>query len=418
MAKKNQTNQLRLEGVVRAMNTAREQLSAGIPANEVDSFRKWVRGVIHQVDQLCKLRNTRPERLPAPTYRAYQFLKSIDLNNLPVRKGTAPIPAKPAPTPKALHINNLVAMRDRVQMKIDSLTIEAINRGEAIPERERAALHKQIQEVAAGVDSIFVENNKDASDLPDRSRRVYQWFKYLSEPENLALHLDAVRRITQMTAVSECRKRAPAAQQGIRLYASFAHSASLYRARVEGDGIHLTASEAFIHAPDETLEALGCVAIVGKISPHIDTLNRYVDSDEFGEALLALEMIGMPAMNTARGRTYDLNQVFDRVNAAYFEGKLPRPRLTWNRTLTYRKLGHYQPATDTVLISISLDQPEIPDYVIDYVMYHELLHKRLGAQVINGRRYVHTPAFRQEERKFARYEEAEAFLKEIGKRDI
>jgi hypothetical protein len=44
-------------------------------------------------------------------------------------------------------------------------------------------------------------------------------------------------------------------------------------------------------------------------------------------------------------------------------------------------------------------------------MYHELLHKVMGSKVVNGRRYAHTPAFREAERAFPRYEEAEAFLK-------
>jgi hypothetical protein len=65
------------------------------------------------------------------------------------------------------------------------------------------------------------------------------------------------------------------------------------------------------------------------------------------------------------------------------------------------------------MISRVLDHPRVPAAAIDLVMYHELLHKRLGVQVINGRQYAHTPAFRQAEREFRGFEAAQAFLKRL-----
>jgi len=85
--------------------------------------------------------------------------------------------------------------------------------------------------------------------------------------------------------------------------------------------------------------------------------------------------------------------------------------LVWNRTLTARKFGHYQPGRDAVMISVTLDAPDVPDYVVDFVMYHELLHKKHGSMKVNGRRLAHSPAFRAEERQFAEYHEAERLIK-------
>jgi hypothetical protein len=45
-----------------------------------------------------------------------------------------------------------------------------------------------------------------------------------------------------------------------------------------------------------------------------------------------------------------------------------------------------------------------------------MLHKKHGVPVVNGRRIVHTAAFRAEERKFADYQEAESVLKELAQR--
>jgi predicted metal-dependent hydrolase len=91
----------------------------------------------------------------------------------------------------------------------------------------------------------------------------------------------------------------------------------------------------------------------------------------------------------------------------------------WNKTLTHRKFGHYQTNTDTVMLSISLDQPSTPAYVVEFVMYHELLHKQLGVVTNHGRRYAHTKAFREAEARFSQQERAQAYLNklsaEIGK---
>ena len=116
------------------------------------------------------------------------------------------------------------------------------------------------------------------------------------------------------------------------------------------------------------------------------------------------------------GRHHDLAASFDRVNRAYFAGGMPRPRLTWNRTITHRKLGHYNLHSDEVVLSMTLDDPRVPAYVVDFVMYHELLHKLLGVLAVNGRQRAHTPEFRRAERRFKGYRKAEAFLRRLGER--
>ena len=93
---------------------------------------------------------------------------------------------------------------------------------------------------------------------------------------------------------------------------------------------------------------------------------------------------------------------------------MPKPNLVWNRTLTGCKFGHYQPGTDTVMLSVSLDDPSVPASVVDYVMYHELLHKKHGITMVNGHRVLHSPSFRADERRFGDYDEAMRHLDELA----
>jgi hypothetical protein len=128
----------------------------------------------------------------------------------------------------------------------------------------------------------------------------------------------------------------------------------------------------------------------------------------------------LEALSGVEGRSvgvyHDLGASFDRVNGGYFGGDSARPRLTWSRTFTGRKFGHYDPIRDTVMISSTLDCADIPEYVLDFVVFHELLHKKLGVDWRNGRQAVHTPEFKVEERRFEQYAAAEAALAALAKR--
>ena len=73
-------------------------------------------------------------------------------------------------------------------------------------------------------------------------------------------------------------------------------------------------------------------------------------------------------------------------------------------------MGHYEWEGDVVQLNRSLDDPRVPGFVIDFVMYHELLHKQLGYTMVGGRRRVHTPEFRRREREFEHVQESKDFL--------
>ncbi|MFH1108290.1 MAG: hypothetical protein V1790_03700 [Planctomycetota bacterium] len=95
---------------------------------------------------------------------------------------------------------------------------------------------------------------------------------------------------------------------------------------------------------------------------------------------------------------------------------MAKPRLVWSRRITSCKFGHYDPLRDELMVSATLDYREVPSYVVDFVVHHELLHEKHGATWQNGRQAVHTPAFRADERRFAECEAAEEALKQLAKR--
>lgn len=119
---------------------------------------------------------------------------------------------------------------------------------------------------------------------------------------------------------------------------------------------------------------------------------------------------GRKVISTDKGAIYDLGEIFDVLNRDYFRGNVPKPVLTWSARKTYRILGHHDATHKTIVISKSLDSLNVPKYVVESVMFHEMLHIHHPTVHHNGRRYNHTPAFRRDEEKFVYFQEAERWI--------
>jgi len=125
---------------------------------------------------------------------------------------------------------------------------------------------------------------------------------------------------------------------------------------------------------------------------------------------------GRKLLDTPRGQVYDLRRVFRQLNRRYFGGRLPMPVLSWSRARSRTVLGHFDAAHNTVVISRLLDSPRVPRYVLEYLLYHEMLHLKYPVEVAaatGDRRRYHSRAFRQDERRFAHYAQARRALKRL-----
>ncbi len=104
----------------------------------------------------------------------------------------------------------------------------------------------------------------------------------------------------------------------------------------------------------------------------------------------------------------ELKQCFDRVNEEYFNGMIDTPNLVWGQ-ISLRKLGSYDFMTNTISISEILKHEE---KLLDYVMYHEILHKKMQYKSSKKNKMYHTKEFREKERAF-KLENAEKKLEDF-----
>lgn len=390
---------IRINGLIKFFNHVRSQLQAGLTPDEVEPFKRQVKRIISDVEMVCRQHGAMPDHLPAPSRRAYIFLRDLDLDNLPARQAGETPAAK-----TSFRIKNVVKIgeyfADRLWRQLDSLLAEPSARAQLITELERQAVN---------IEQICAQFGQAPSALESPSRRAYCWMKFLANDEQLAAHLVTLERAREISRQFPL----PTGKPLLLHLVSLNH---LWRRRDYRNATLLKAHIGFQNGDQQLWQALLQCSLGQHTQVSEQLYREFAESEDFNETLFDLESFAAPPAPPTRGHAHDLDESFARVNAAYFGGLMPKPKLVWNRTLTARKFGHYQPGRDTIMISVTLDAPGVPDYVIDFVMYHELLHKKHGSLIVNGRRLAHSPAFRAEERRFAKYDEAERLIHELALR--
>ncbi len=101
----------------------------------------------------------------------------------------------------------------------------------------------------------------------------------------------------------------------------------------------------------------------------------------------------------------EISTAFDDVNAQFFDGMLEKPNLCWRNSKN--PLGTYEYATDTISVSRILKHDS---ELLQYVLYHEMLHKKHGYRQAGTRQCSHGAAFRADEHKFPNWQALEKKL--------
>jgi len=109
------------------------------------------------------------------------------------------------------------------------------------------------------------------------------------------------------------------------------------------------------------------------------------------------------------GRYFDLREIFGKINARYFRNRLRGYRIVWGRRRrerpkSYIVFGSIQEEDRIIRIHPLLDRQFVPQWYVEYVVYHEMLHAFVPDKYDPaGRRIVHHPGFLERERRFRHY---------------
>ena len=182
--------------------------------------------------------------------------------------------------------------------------------------------------------------------------------------------------------------------------------------------LELRIHHSFTEAPEEVLQA---------VATFVESRRG---SDQAREALTLIREHFTVHRQTARirklvlepvGVALDLREVFADLNQRYFEDRLAAG-ITWGKSSVSSRcgrrrsaslqLGSYSYEDRLIRIHRVLDHPEVPRYVVEAVVFHEMLHADMPPEIRGGKRLFHTPEFRRRERQYRNLTRAERWIGE------
>ncbi len=209
------------------------------------------------------------------------------------------------------------------------------------------------------------------------------------------------------------RLEAPRIDVAFRRYASLR---SVVRFDPESGRLCVYLSDLLAVAPRRVIDSLATILLSRLYDKRVlaGTKREYdswVNSSETQDRMIAVRRVrGRKRMRPPQGLVRDLEIEFDALNRRYFGGGLRKPALGWSVGRARKRLGHYDPAHDVIVISSALDAADVPALALEYVLYHEMLHVKHPTRLEAGRRCIHTPEFLADERRFPEIDAARRLL--------
>lgn len=178
--------------------------------------------------------------------------------------------------------------------------------------------------------------------------------------------------------------------------------------------IQVKIAQSFREAPEQILKILGLILYSKLFHFKIVTQTRRTYRQYVEDSILPNHKTPSRKPSKkyqAQGNYFNLNHVFDDINRAYFHSQLRKPVLGWSLNNSYTRLGFYAEDKDLLVISRIFDSSSVPMKIVEYMMYHEMLHIAIPSEVVNGRRRIHPPEFKRMDRAFPDYDEIQKWIK-------
>lgn len=182
--------------------------------------------------------------------------------------------------------------------------------------------------------------------------------------------------------------------------------------RWDPDQTKVSIHQMFLKAPENVMEALACYikrehkVIAPEVKAFIET-NR----TKFNYA----HLVDTARLSTA-GKIYDLKYIYAKMNRNYFKNSLDLS-ITWfgdplTKSRSRLSLGLYYDSLKLVKIHRLLDNRHVPRHVVEFVVFHEMLHAVCPAYIDEkGCHRVHGKEFKRQEESFPYYNEAQEWIR-------
>lgn len=380
------------------MRYVRERMDSGVRPGSAEALVAYVGAVVAAVERICREHRTPPSELPRPSRQAYDYLARL------ATSGARPPTRPPPPSRSATRVPSVVSTANLVLAAVDDCLV---NRS---PDAVASEQIGPTRDAVRAIEQACARRGLGPGNLPLPSRRAYALLSFLAADGVLARYAETVATVRAICSLRHAG--APPSEAALRIRLD--DQSGVYRYRRHGEQWVVRLNPGFIAAPREILEAAMGEVFGRKQKERRAILHAFVHSEEFASVGQELDDV-VAAEPRTKGNFYDLGEVCETVRRTFFTPPIgPPTSLAWTGGLTFHAFGHYHSLRDRITISRSLDDRSVPRYVVEFVMYHELLHKFHGIGWATSRRAMHTPAFRADEKQFPRYEQAQRFLDRLA----
>lgn len=213
-------------------------------------------------------------------------------------------------------------------------------------------------------------------------------------------------------AISACRPYFREARGDFVVRKEFGYSWKVY-----GAGIEIHIADYLSDAPDDVLSDfcdMVCRRAKGQRCQEPPSYLDHIRSDRYiVDNRPTYIRRSRNLLRSACGEVAYLHDSVQRLldSGLLTESDISNSYMSWTRRDNVRRVGFCSTMFRVVGISSRLDSDDVPDFVRDYVVYHECLHLRQGYR---PSRRVHDAQFRSWERLFPQWREAESVLRRLG----
>lgn len=181
--------------------------------------------------------------------------------------------------------------------------------------------------------------------------------------------------------------------------------------RWDPDCTRVSMHRMFLEAPQNVMDALACYIRrdTDGIGP---TVRAYIDDNvkklDYSHELDQNKLI-------TQGKVYDLREIYNQINNDYFGAEIDL-NITWYGNSSARAkqritFGLYQDSLKLVKIHRLLDSNKFPDYIVSYVVYHEMLHYVCPSYYDQkGLHRIHSREFKEREEQFKNYDRVQHWI--------
>ncbi len=355
---------VRVTGIVKLANRVRQDLAGPVTHDRLSQLRERVGSSLQTINSLLAEEGVEIDAMPVPSRKAYQFLEGIDFESIVTQESVASNGLAPGSV-------SFPGLRSYLDAILDDLA-------SGLGQSKLRQIQDSIRESSKNIEQQVRADDIRPEQLKPEPRAIRGWLAYFSESEHFDAYLAALDLARPI--FDEAAKHSKQVRSSMPIH--FRPMKGLFRIRLYADSSRIQLPTGMICFDKETFASL--VDLTCRKTRDRQPILDAMLSKPYQSILSEIHLLSGLIEHTG-GIYHDLGTSFDRVNAAYFSGSLPNPRLTWSRTFTVRKFGHYDRMRDTVMVSSTLDRENVPQCTVDFIVYHELLHKKLGVRWNNGR---------------------------------